>query len=83
MEDEIVFIAGLYSDTSDGVEKFPYATIKELEQSIQLNEWYKDKLICYADSKEMARIMSSKGCRVHKVFDDTLLQIYFYIKCIK
>jgi hypothetical protein len=72
---ELTFVSGLYFYTRNGKTSFPKKIISELEKSLQLNSWYKDKLICYADTKEMAEILSDNGLYVHKVFDDAPQEI--------
>lgn len=67
---ELTFVSGLYFYTRNGQTTYPEKIIFELEKSVQRNSWYKEKLICYADTQEMAKILSDKGLYVHKVFDD-------------
>jgi hypothetical protein len=64
------FISGLYFYVRNGKIFYPHKIIKEIEISLQINSWYKEKLICYTDSKEMAKLLQNKGLYVHKVFDD-------------
>jgi len=70
IEKNISCISGLYFYVRSGISSYPYKIISEIKRSIQLNPWYKHQLICYADSREMADILSSLGLYVHKVLDD-------------
>lgn len=71
----LVFVSGLYFDNKTGENTPPLKIISELEQSLKLNAWYRDNLICYADSKEMAKVLTSNGLYVHKIFDDAPLYV--------
>lgn len=69
-EKKLNFVSGLYFYKRSGQNEYPEKIITELEKSLQVNPWYKEKLICYADTVEMAKILSQKGLYVHKVFDN-------------
>jgi len=47
----------------------------ELKQSLKINSWYKDEIVCYADTKEMADILIKNGLYVHKIFDNVSIEI--------
>jgi len=74
---EITFISGLYFYVRNGKTNYPDKIVQEVDKSLQLNCWYRQKLICYADTKEMAKVLSDKGLHVHKVFDDAPNEIKF------
>lgn len=69
-ERDIYCVSGLYFYARDGKSNYPQKIISEIEKSLELNLWYKQNIICYADTKEMAKILRAYGLYVHKVFDD-------------
>ena len=71
----LTFVSGLYFYTRNGKSKYPDNIITELEQSLKINPWYKEKLICYADSAKMAEVLVNNGLYVHKVFDNAPIEI--------
>ncbi|ATA68146.1 hypothetical protein CGC48_05575 [Capnocytophaga cynodegmi] len=76
IQKEITFVSGLYFYTRKGKTNYP-TIVPEIEQSLEINTWYKDKLICYADSIDMAKILQNKELYVHKVFDDAPKDIIY------
>jgi hypothetical protein len=75
----ITFISGLYNHQRCGIKDYKktQSIIVELSESLKLNQWYKSQLVCYADSKEMAKILTKQGCYVHKIFDNAPHDIIF------
>jgi len=67
---KIYCISGLYFYTQNGITSYPKKIISEIEQSLNFNSWYKQEIICYADTKEMAKVLSNFGLSVHNVFDN-------------
>lgn len=77
MKEKITFVAGLYYYIRNGHSIFPNKIVSELKQSVILNPWYKENLVCYADSRQMANILISEGVYVHKIFDDAPSSIIY------
>ncbi|WP_038031246.1 hypothetical protein [Thermonema rossianum] len=74
---KVTFVSGLYFYRRNGKVSYPDKVIQEIDKSLQLNYWYRQELIFYADTKEMAKVLSDKGLYVHKVFDDAPNEIKF------
>ena len=73
-------ISGLYKNQHGGTLKPSTKTLTEVTESLRINPHYREQLICYADSKEMADFLEKKGCFVHKVFDDAPSDIIYDTK---
>ncbi|WP_298393691.1 hypothetical protein [Flavobacterium sp.] len=71
----ITLVSGLYFYTRNGKSNYPDNIISELKQSLKINPWYREQLICYADSKEMADVLKTNGLYVHKIFDTAPIEI--------
>lgn len=67
---EITLVSGLYRNIRGGVEESHQSILKEVKNSLAVNPHYRDRLVCYSDSPEMAYYLKQNGCYVHKVFDD-------------
>ncbi|MEO0075663.1 MAG: hypothetical protein ABIK31_06110 [candidate division WOR-3 bacterium] len=74
-ERKITYVSGLYYYSRNGKSSFPHKIISEIEESVKLTPWYKSNIICYADSKETAKILDNHGLYVHNIFDNAPNQI--------
>ena len=75
----ITFISGLFRPIRGGIADYSKlkGIIREISDALELNLWYRSRLVCYADSKEMAEVLLHRGCYVHRIFDDAPEEIVF------
>ena len=63
-------ITGLFSVKQKGKSVIRPKIIQEIQNSLRINKWYKEKLIFLAGDIKAARILESFGLNVYKVFDE-------------
>lgn len=76
-EHTVPMIAGLYFYVRGGVRRFPHVTIAEIPRSLEVNPWYRDRLLVLAGDQECASLLEGLGLRVHRVFDDAPADILY------
>ncbi|HYW10280.1 MAG TPA: hypothetical protein VE913_25165 [Longimicrobium sp.] len=69
-------IAGLYFYVRGGVRHFPHLTLAEIPRSLEVNPWYRDRLMILAGDQESAALLTARGLRVHRIFDDAPADIH-------
>jgi len=66
----VPLIAGLYFYERGGVRQWPRFTLAEIPRSLEVNRWYRERLLVLAGDRESASLLEAQGLRVHRVFDD-------------
>lgn len=66
----VPMIAGLYFYTRGDIRRVPEVTLQEIPLSLEVNPWYRDRLLPLAGDEESAALLASHGLRVHRVFTD-------------
>lgn len=65
-----ILITGLFSKRYGDSEKISQKILSEVQTSLLINEWYKEKLVFLAGDFYAANVLENLGLKVHRVFDD-------------
>lgn len=65
-----LLITGLFSKKTIDSEKISQKILSEVQSSLHINEWYKEKLVFLAGDSYAAKALENLGLKVHRVFDD-------------